>query len=582
MDNEWNNNEYLPPQPEHSIDPEFTPEYPDVTFFKESAVTMREENIFQGEVPQGEKPRKAQEAQKAKRNRMSWFRKFLGSAMRGGAAIVAATTLIANAAAGDQSAGGNRIRGIFRTLDADAFVQLSDYTPEELNAVWRSDPEGPHQYDFSNLIVLKEASCTENGLSCYVCADCGVQLTQVTTKAHEPGAPVPENVVEPDCVHDGSREDVTYCTVCGKELSRTKTVLGSLGHTGADPVIENVIDPNCVEDGSEEEVVYCSVCGEEVSRTTVVLEALGHTEGEPVTENEVEPGCEEKGSVEEVVYCSVCGEELSRTTVVLEALGHTEDEPVTENESAASCAAEGSRDEVIYCARCGEELSRTTETTPALGHSYTAAITAPTCTAQGYTTYTCSRCSDSYRDTYTAALGHSYLAQVTDPTCTAQGYTTHTCSRCGDSYRDTYTAALGHTYTFGYLMSGDETPTACDRCGAYAFTATLVDATHIRYTLSQDLLDQANAQGFYALEWGDVTACENNYYGEPGSVAVGFRDSDSATVTGTSGVIHLDFTPVSGITYYYTIYLRLASSGSSDDVYTAYPQGGGYRTFTQP
>ena len=415
-----------------------------------------------------------------------------------------------------------------------------------------------------------------------VCADCGVQLTQVTTKAHEPGAPVPENVVEPDCVHDGSREDVTYCTVCGKELSRTKTVLGSLGHTGADPVIENVIDPNCVEDGSEEEVVYCSVCGEEVSRTTVVLEALGHTEGEPVTENEVEPGCEEKGSVEEVVYCSVCGEELSRTTVVLEALGHTEDEPVTENESAASCTAEGSRDEVIYCSRCGEELSRTTETTPALGHSYTAAITAPTCTAQGYTTYTCSRCSDSYRDTYTAALGHSYLAQVTDPTCTAQGYTTHTCSRCGDSYRDTYTAALGHTYTFGYLMSGDETPTACDRCGAYAFTATLVDATHIRYTLSQDLLDQANAQGFYALEWGDVTACENNYYGEPGSVAVGFRDSDSATVTGTSGVIHLDFTPVSGITYYYTIYLRLASSGSSDDVYTAYPQGGGYRTFTQP
>ena len=41
MDNEWNNNEYLPPQPEHSIDPEYTPEYPDVTFFKESAVTMR-------------------------------------------------------------------------------------------------------------------------------------------------------------------------------------------------------------------------------------------------------------------------------------------------------------------------------------------------------------------------------------------------------------------------------------------------------------------------------------------------------------------------------------------------------------
>ena len=131
-------------------------------------------------------------------------------------------------------------------------------------------------------------------------------------------------------------------------------------------------------------------------------------------------------------------------------------------------------------------------------------------------------------------------------------------------------------------MSGDETPTACNRCGAYGFTITLADATHIRYTLSQDLLNQANAQGFYALEWGDVTACENNYYGRDGSVAVGFHDSASATVTGTSGVIHLDFTPVSGTTYYYTIYLRLATSGSSDDVYTAYPQGGGYRTYKQP
>ena len=50
---------------------------------------------------------------------------------------------------------------------------------------------------------------------------------------------------------------------------------------------------------------------------------------------------------------------------------------------------------------------------------------------------------------------HSYTSAVTEPTCTAQGYTTHTCT-CGDSYVDSYTNALGHSYKNG----------ACTRCGA--------------------------------------------------------------------------------------------------------------------
>ena len=116
-------------------------------------------------------------------------------------------------------------------------------------------------------------------------------------------------------------------------------------------------------------------------------------------------------------------------------------------------------------------------------HSYKDVVTAPTCTAKGYTTHTCA-CGDSYVDTYTDALGHawdegkvtkeptetetgvktftctrcgetktetipvlphthSYKAVVTAPTCTAKGYTTHICS-CGDSYVDTYTDPLGH------------------------------------------------------------------------------------------------------------------------------------------
>lgn len=55
---------------------------------------------------------------------------------------------------------------------------------------------------------------------------------------------------------------------------------------------------------------------------------------------------------------------------------------------------------------------------------------------------------------FTTLHTHSYKNTVTAPTCTAKGYTTHTCS-CGNSYKDTYVDALGHNYVSG----------VCTRCG---------------------------------------------------------------------------------------------------------------------
>ena len=75
-------------------------------------------------------------------------------------------------------------------------------------------------------------------------------------------------------------------------------------------------------------------------------------------------------------------------------------------------------------------------------HDYVTEITAPTCTAQGYTTYTCS-CGESYIDDTVKKLDHAYQSVVTAPTCTEQGYTTHTCA-CGESYVATI-EKLGHT-----------------------------------------------------------------------------------------------------------------------------------------
>ena len=54
---------------------------------------------------------------------------------------------------------------------------------------------------------------------------------------------------------------------------------------------------------------------------------------------------------------------------------------------------------------------------------YTAVVTNPTCTEQGYTTYTCP-CGKTYRDDYKDALGHdTELENEKNATCTEDGYT---------------------------------------------------------------------------------------------------------------------------------------------------------------
>ncbi len=110
--------------------------------------------------------------------------------------------------------------------------------------------------------------------------------------------------------------------------------------------------------------------------------------------------------------------------------------------------------ETRTCTRCN--ASETRDIT-SLGHAIVRhAAKAATCTEKGWAAYdTCSRCDYStYKEI--AATGHHHNAVVTAPTCTAKGYTTHTCNTCGNSYKDNYTNALGHSYASG----------KCTRCGA--------------------------------------------------------------------------------------------------------------------
>ena len=74
----------------------------------------------------------------------------------------------------------------------------------------------------------------------------------------------------------------------------------------------------------------------------------------------------------------------------------------------------------------------------------TGTVTPPTCTAQGYTTYICYMCGDSFRADYTNAKGHSFTNYVynNDATCMADGTETATCDNCTATDTRTKTSSM--------------------------------------------------------------------------------------------------------------------------------------------
>ena len=94
-------------------------------------------------------------------------------------------------------------------------------------------------------------------------------------------------------------------------------------------------------------------------------------------------------------------------------------------------------------------------------HDYESAITPPTCTEQGYTTYTC-ECGDTYIDDYVNALGHTEeTISAIAPTCTVSGLTAGVkCSVCDEVFTEQETVpALGHSHTSKITTSATHTTT---------------------------------------------------------------------------------------------------------------------------
>ncbi len=253
-----------------------------------------------------------------------------------------------------------------------------------------------------------------------------------------------------DCDHEWNQATCVLsktCSLCGETEGE------ALGHT-----------PNA-DDGDCTTAVNCSRCNE-----IVTAAKTAHTGGVAT--------CKSKA------HCSVCNKEYG------ELLAHTWNYDSATEEHDKHCTVCGyvAEEQIGHTHQYADVLSYDDEGhyyAPTCGHTdvkkdytthtYLSVVTNPTCTEQGYTTYTCV-CGKTYNDDYTSAKGHSFEDTLTsdsgghwykstcghdvqkdysahkckgvviDPTCTEQGYTAYSCD-CGYGYNGDYVSATGHSVT---------------------------------------------------------------------------------------------------------------------------------------
>ena len=106
-------------------------------------------------------------------------------------------------------------------------------------------------------------------------------------------------------------------------------------------------------------------------------------------------------------------------------------------------------------------------------HSYTAQVISPSCTAKGYTLYTCRSCGDYYKADYTDMTEHKYGEWEIQYSagCTSEGLMTRTCTVCQSDVQTKTIAATGHkwgewkTATQPTAATDGEQVRTCSECG---------------------------------------------------------------------------------------------------------------------
>ena len=245
--------------------------------------------------------------------------------------------------------------------------------------------------------------------------------------------------------HTGGTETPT-CTT-GKTCEKCGAEYGILGHKWKTPAnaslgngTHRIICLRCGLNGTASctggtatctTKAVCEACGGKYGKRNLNNHALVHYDAQA-------PTCTKPGW-DAFDTCPRC---YYTTFRAIPALKHD----LEHHEAKAPTCTEKGWDAYEACSRFGCDYT-TRKELPALNHDLVNHdAKAPTCTEIGWDAYkTCSRCDHT---TYAEqpALNHDYQAVTVAPTCEADGYTVFTCSRCNDSYTADPTDKLGHQF----------------------------------------------------------------------------------------------------------------------------------------
>ena len=213
--------------------------------------------------------------------------------------------------------------------------------------------------------------------------------------------------IEATCINYGKSN--CECSICGE---KAESVVPLAEHIPGETVKENEVASTCTAKGSYDNVVYCTVCNRELSKERIIVDKLAHT---PETDDAVAPSCTKAGW-SEGTHCSVCGKVITAQEVV-KANGHSYETVVTE----PTCLSRGYT--TYTCSVCGDSY-RADYVAASDEHEYRSAVTTlPTCSELGVRTYTCTICGDKYAEEVEMLEHTSVKDKAVEATFTATGKT---------------------------------------------------------------------------------------------------------------------------------------------------------------
>ena len=337
---------------------------------------------------------------------------------------------------GDTGCGDKHNWALLDSKDATCLTLGYDrYLCVECGQIEKRDYEAALGHAFQTT-VIREATCEADGKALELCARCGLMRETATPKGeHE----YKTYSVTATCTSPGYT--VRECAVCGDR--HIEDITAALAHN-----YKAKTTPATCEGGGKT-VHLCEGCGS--SFVTDYTDPLGHSwdEGTVVTN----ATCTGESVME--YHCVRCGYHRLEGGG---ASGHVPGAPAT-------CTTPQ------LCEECGAVLEN------ALGHDYQEEVTAPTCEGMGHTTYTCSRCGDSYDGAYTDPTGHTPGDWIVDkePTTDSEGSRHKECTSCGETleeepiekiYNQSTTDEHGEAIVGGYLVTVSDTDTKNPVAGA--------------------------------------------------------------------------------------------------------------------